>query len=127
MILTTVLDSTIYLERIQFSSSFSSGFWAYRSFPFCISQYPICKYFIILSSSVTYSFVVQIVGTCRSDPSDNVGTTTGMHFNHLLNQFFSGSAFATWRTAHIANYVRQLLTGENSPCGVDIFPTYFQT
>jgi len=38
-----------------------------------------------------------------------------------------GSAFATWRTTHIANYVRQLLTGENSPCGVDIFPTYFQT
>src|ERR1700733_6901679 len=99
MIFTTVLDSTIYLERIQFSSSFSSGFWAYRSLPSCISQYPICKVFhhIVLLSYL--QFRVQIVGTCRSDPSDNVGTTTGMYFNHLLNQLFSGSAFATWRTA----------------------------
>jgi len=37
------------------------------------------------------------------------------------------AAFTTWRTGHIKNYVQRLLIGTDSPCRVDLFPTYFQT
>jgi len=37
------------------------------------------------------------------------------------------SAYSTWRSGHIANYISHLITSPNSPCGVNVFPTYFRT
>lgn len=37
------------------------------------------------------------------------------------------AAFTTWRTGHIQIYIQRFLTGDDSPCQVDLFPTYFQT
>lgn len=37
------------------------------------------------------------------------------------------SAYSMRRTGQIANYVSHLITDDKSPCGVDLFPSYFQT
>jgi len=52
---------------------------------------------------------------------------------HLLAVFLaralvtSWSIYSTWRSGLIADYVSQLMSSANSPCGVDLFSVYFRT
>ena len=69
--------------------------------------------------------------TCKAIPYSRPYPLAYTHLSNRISVLVARvlvtnfSAFSTWRTGHVAQYVEKLITDPGSPCGVDLFTTYF--